>query len=608
MKNTYEDGINYFHNYSFLNPNLSLCENNNLNENENGNYCSFIKNQFIDDISNNDNNKVTIEVIITYENEKQSKSSCVIRKIAVFEITNERNDVLKNDLYIKSFTSKDNNKNIGEVLVINHSDINTNTMEDGIQTQSSNTNDTTNKSINSRKKTTYYFNKINLNVELKHIIDSFIGDINDEFNNLKDRKINECNIESLFFTSIIFKNYTLMKELINYIFNRIKDTNIIHIIRIFLYINEDNTLKERYLSILCDLMNRNLENDYIYCWDNQIKYCYWLVQCTICHIIGLKQIDSNAFDIYFDLNSSNEKSNFVNNKITKNIANIGNISNIYLSYELKKDILIYKKNHDYAKIEQSEFSYDVNKSYLSCSLRFLNGYGKLFKKSISYYYQSNNYFNTGKVFRIKNTTGIINDYPHYYQMVLDNFPELQLFAIRESENSNFILSTNQHNFNKMTESYLAEIEANFWGTQFDIYDNGYNPYNIKEFSREVTDERILLGKVIYDTNIMGECPRYFKSELYNKKSNGKVETFLLKNLEPEWNVKLNCYCLNFYGRVKKASSRNFQMVFNHDKDEILLQHGKENSNEFNIDFKEPFNFITAFAHSLVSIGRKRVVQ
>ncbi len=50
------------------------------------------------------------------------------------------------------------------------------------------------------------------------------------------------------------------------------------------------------------------------------------------------------------------------------------------------------------------------------------------------------------------------------------------------------------------------------------------------------------------------------------------------------------------------------MIYTHDKDEILLQHGKENSNEFNIDFKEPFNFITAFAHSLVSIGRKRVVQ
>lgn len=102
---------------------------------------------------------------------------------------------------------------------------------------------------------------------------------------------------------------------------------------------------------------------------------------------------------------------------------------------------------------------------------------------------------------------------------------------------------------------------------------------------------------------MGECPRYFGLEIFNKK-----ETHKLANLKPEWNQDMDCYCLNFYGRVKKASAKNFQIIYPDDPDNIILQHGKVNRDEFNIDFREPFNFVIAFAISLVSIGKKRVVS
>ena len=46
----------------------------------------------------------------------------------------------------------------------------------------------------------------------------------------------------------------------------------------------------------------------------------------------------------------------------------------------------------------------------------------------------------GKVVRTKSEDNLVNDYPHYYQIVLENDPSLVLFAIRNSENSNFILS------------------------------------------------------------------------------------------------------------------------------------------------------------------------
>ena len=102
---------------------------------------------------------------------------------------------------------------------------------------------------------------------------------------------------------------------------------------------------------------------------------------------------------------------------------------------------------------------------------------------------------------------------------------------------------------------------------------------------------------------MGECPRYFKLEI-----NHKNEVHSLQNLKPEFNESLDCYCLNFYGRVKKASAKNFQIIYPDDNDNIILQHGKINRDEFNIDFREPFNFVFAFSVSLVAIGKKRVVS
>jgi hypothetical protein len=44
-----------------------------------------------------------------------------------------------------------------------------------------------------------------------------------------------------------------------------------------------------------------------------------------------------------------------------------------------------------------------------------------------------------------------------------------------------------------------------------------------------------------------------------------------------------------------------------DDDEIYLSHGKTAKNEFNVDFKTPFNQLIAFGISLSAIGKKRVV-
>ena len=50
---------------------------------------------------------------------------------------------------------------------------------------------------------------------------------------------------------------------------------------------------------------------------------------------------------------------------------------------------------------------------------------------------------------------------------------------------------------------------------------------------------------------------------------GKCMTMV--NKAPHWNEQLRCWCLNFKGRVKLASVKNFQLVSEDDTQQIVMQ-------------------------------------
>jgi hypothetical protein len=104
----------------------------------------------------------------------------------------------------------------------------------------------------------------------------------------------------------------------------------------------------------------------------------------------------------------------------------------------------------------------------------------------------------------------------------------------------------------------------------------------------------------YDFNLLNSIPRNFYIDIYQNDNNN----IHLINLQPKWNQSKNSYCLNFYGRAKKASNKNFQIIEENDEDNILLQQGKNKSNEFNIDFRDPFSSLIAFSTSITSLIKK----
>ncbi|XP_075505920.1 tubby-like F-box protein 8 [Primulina tabacum] len=101
----------------------------------------------------------------------------------------------------------------------------------------------------------------------------------------------------------------------------------------------------------------------------------------------------------------------------------------------------------------------------------------------------------------------------------------------------------------------------------------------------------------------------------------KLRPLVLKNKSPRWHEQLQCWCLNFRGRVTVASVKNFQLIpatqpaatapppttsqpAQSDHDKIILQFGKVGKDMFTMDYRYPLSAFQAFAICLSSFDTK----
>ncbi|KAL0350353.1 UNVERIFIED_CONTAM: Tubby-like F-box protein 5 [Sesamum radiatum] len=91
------------------------------------------------------------------------------------------------------------------------------------------------------------------------------------------------------------------------------------------------------------------------------------------------------------------------------------------------------------------------------------------------------------------------------------------------------------------------------------------------------------------------------------------EALVLKNKAPRWHEQLQCWCLNFKGRVTVASVKNFQLVASVDPsldipaaelEKVILQFGKIGKDIFTMDYRYPLSAFQAFAICLSSFDTK----
>ncbi|XP_010460402.1 PREDICTED: tubby-like F-box protein 10 [Camelina sativa] len=112
----------------------------------------------------------------------------------------------------------------------------------------------------------------------------------------------------------------------------------------------------------------------------------------------------------------------------------------------------------------------------------------------------------------------------------------------------------------------------------------------------------------------------------NNEEEASFRPLVLKNKQPRWHEQLQCWCLNFRGRVTVASVKNFQLVAarqpqqpqgtgagaaaaaaqpaHPEQDKVILQFGKVGKDMFTMDYRYPLSAFQAFAICLSSFDTK----
>ncbi|CAD6249799.1 unnamed protein product [Miscanthus lutarioriparius] len=249
--------------------------------------------------------------------------------------------------------------------------------------------------------------------------------------------------------------------------------------------------------------------------------------------------------------------------------------------------------------------------------------------------------------------------------------------VRRATRTSFVISLVSDDFSHSSSTYVGKLKPNFLGTKFTIFDSQPPPDAVvlpnnkpsKRQSKQVSP-RLPLGNynvatVTYELTVLrNRGPRRMQCTMHSIpaeciQEGGKAPTptgtiqsldepvstspstkgkevavefsstslsadlsgpacsnktpLVLKNKAPRWHEQLQCWCLNFRGRVTVASVKNFQLVASVDpslnipaaeQEKVILQFGKIGKDIFTMDYRYPLSAFQAFAICLTSFDTK----
>ncbi|KAH6825510.1 tubby like protein 2 [Perilla frutescens var. hirtella] len=249
--------------------------------------------------------------------------------------------------------------------------------------------------------------------------------------------------------------------------------------------------------------------------------------------------------------------------------------------------------------------------------------------------------------------------------------------IRRATSTDFVISLVADDFSRASNTCVGKLRSNFLGTKFTIYDsqppNGAAVHHVSRQSRRFGSNQVSpklpaynysIATVSYELNVLrtrgprrmncvmhsipvssiqeggtAPTPTSFPPCLDERSSVAPTmkekepvipfsspnitfsstltpnteAALVLKNKSPRWHEQLQCWCLNFKGRVTVASVKNFQLVAAVDpsvdlpaaeQEKVILQFGKIGKDIFTMDYRYPLSAFQAFAICLSSFDTK----
>nr|TKW16887.1 hypothetical protein SEVIR_5G328800v2 [Setaria viridis] len=188
-------------------------------------------------------------------------------------------------------------------------------------------------------------------------------------------------------------------------------------------------------------------------------------------------------------------------------------------------------------------------------------------------------------------------------------------------------------------SHVGKLKSNFTRTKFTVYDwqPQYEGAKVsssrcrrwlasKQINPLASSGIVDIGEVSYEYNLLKsrgprrihcsiQCPADEGTAIDPEEANqpSSPSSLVLYNKLPRWHEHLQCWCLNFHGRVMVASVKNFQLIAPagtgepwgvQDDETVILQFGKVEDDVFTMDYRQPLSAFQAFAICLTSFGSK----
>lgn len=220
-----------------------------------------------------------------------------------------------------------------------------------------------------------------------------------------------------------------------------------------------------------------------------------------------------------------------------------------------------------------------------------------------------------------------------FTLFLEN-SDIFLMAARrrqKAKNSNYLLCLDKEDMTRGADATIAKLKSNFVGTEFNVWGKGRDPHVKKGYGSQdaciqfVPNPLLKSGPRMMFVAVpvpeahwqptaleggpdsLSHCLTSARERALTPQLERNI--LVMSNRPPEYDEGKKAYTLDFGGRVKAASVKNFQLVaYDHNRDQrgtdVILQFGKVNSDVFSMDFKYPLCAKTALSIALASIDEK----